>query len=136
MFRQIIVTLDGSTWAEAALPAACDLALRLGSPLLLLRVADPGIDPDVPGTTKRHHSEAERYVEQVAARLTADGVNAAGKVIDGYPAAAIAAEVQQYPDALLVAATHARSELGKLFHASVAEHLVRLCPAVLLIHAT
>jgi nucleotide-binding universal stress UspA family protein len=135
MFRHIIVTLDGSTWAEAALPPACDLAKQLGLPVILLRVADLGIDADVPGTTRRHHAEVESYIAQVVARLVADGFDATGKVVDGYPAAAIAAEAKKYPDALLVAATHARSEFGKLIHGSVAEQLVRLCPAVLLIHA-
>ena len=37
----ILVALDGSTWAEQALPYAAELAALLGHPLALLRVASP-----------------------------------------------------------------------------------------------
>lgn len=136
MFQQIIVTLDGSTRAEQALPHAVDLATRLRLPLLVLRAVDAGIDPDLAGPPRGRLRDAEHYVEDVAARLRGEGVDATGLAIAGEPAPAIAAEAARRQDALVVAATHARTELGKLIYGSVAEHLVRLCPAVLLIRET
>jgi nucleotide-binding universal stress UspA family protein len=68
----ILVPLDGSTLAEAALPKALELAEVSGARVLLLRAAHaqtlPGVDPTE--AQVKVVSEAEAYLAQVQKRLT------------------------------------------------------------------
>jgi len=47
MFRHIMILLDGSSRAEAALPVAARLARASGGQLTLLRVVTPAIELDM-----------------------------------------------------------------------------------------
>ena len=69
MFKHILVPLDGSTLAEAALPAAVSLAQTFKAPVTLLHV----IEQDAPDEIhcERHLTEAgeaEAYLKQIARR--------------------------------------------------------------------
>ena len=76
MFERIVIPLDGSAFAEAALRPACELAERFGSRLLLMRAVEPfGLPPISPrsatgatGAEKSNKSnesnESEEHVEQ------------------------------------------------------------------------
>jgi nucleotide-binding universal stress UspA family protein len=69
MFKSILVPLDGSQLAEAALPAAASLAEKLGSPVTLLHVVEKNAPASV--HSERHltrEDEAESYLAEVAAR--------------------------------------------------------------------
>jgi nucleotide-binding universal stress UspA family protein len=70
MFKHILVPLDGSTLAEAALPAAVSLARSFKAPVTLLHV----IEQDAPAEIHqdRHLTkagEAEAYLSEVAGRF-------------------------------------------------------------------
>jgi nucleotide-binding universal stress UspA family protein len=83
MFERIIVTLDGSASSEAALPAAEELASRLGSSLVLLHVIEARPPKAIHG--ERHLAtvaEAEAYLEPIVARLSAKGLRARAHVHD------------------------------------------------------
>ncbi len=124
--EKILVPLDGSTLAEAALWKAVELAG--GATLSLLRAAEahtiPGADPvDAQVSAVR---EAEEYLASVLRRLKERGVtNVETHVWYGPPAAAIveAADVQKVT--LIVMSTHGRSGLGRLILGSVAESVLR-----------
>jgi len=126
--EKILVPLDGSTLAEAALSAACGFAERDGSTISLLRAAEamtvPGADQvDAQVMAIR---EAEEYLAAVVRRLADKGVRRVEThVWYGPPAAAIveAATVQKAD--LIVMSTHGRSGLGRLVLGSVAESVVR-----------
>lgn len=84
MFERIIVALDGSPSSEAALPAAEELARRLGSSLVLLHVVEPRPPESIHG--ERHLAtvpEAEAYLAPIAARLAAEGLRASFHVHSG-----------------------------------------------------
>ncbi len=70
MFKRILVPLDGSQLAEAALPVAGYLGERLGATLVLFHVIERGGADTIHG---QHHlaaaSEARAYLAQVAAQL-------------------------------------------------------------------
>lgn len=126
--ESILVPLDGSPLAEAALPKA--VALLEGNPgatLVLLRAAEapslPGADPTNAQITAV--DEAAKYVEKLAADLRERGVNVKTSVWYGPPAPAIveAAEVGRVD--LIVMSTHGRSGLGRLILGSVAESVLR-----------
>ena len=133
-FRRILVPLDGTPDAEAAL---ADARMLAGSEceLLLLRVVVPVIAfGPVPGggvtlsggVLDDQRRDAERYVADLAARLGAEGHRARGTaVIDTSPAAAIleAAEEQQ-PDVIVMAGTR-RSGADRFLLGSVMDKVVR-----------
>lgn len=84
MFERIIVALDGSPSSEAALPAAEELARRLGSSLVLLHVVESRPPKAIHG--ERHIAtvaEAEAYLAPIAARLGAAGLGASFHVHEG-----------------------------------------------------
>lgn len=125
----VLVPLDGSPLAEAALPKA--LALLEGSPeatLVLLRAAEAptlsGVDPTEAQIAAV--DEASKYLEKVAGQLRARGIaNVKTSVWYGAPAPAIveAAEVGRVD--YIVMSTHGRSGLGRLILGSVAESVLR-----------
>ncbi|HET7874228.1 MAG TPA: universal stress protein, partial [Methylomirabilota bacterium] len=125
---RILVPLDGSTLAEAAIPKAVEMA-RMGlSGLLLVRAAEahtlPGADPtDAQVEVVR---EAEEYLKDVAERLARDGArNVETSVWYGPAASAIVDAARLRKADLIVMTTHGRSGLGRLILGSVAESVLR-----------
>jgi nucleotide-binding universal stress UspA family protein len=130
---RVLVPLDGSRLAEAALEAAAALAPPARLELLLLRVAAP---PD-PIFARPPASRTVAGRMRAAERLRP--LRAAGAVVTSEarpgrdPAAAIAAVARERSCHLIAMATHGRSGLGRLVFGSVAEQVVRHapCPALL-----
>jgi nucleotide-binding universal stress UspA family protein len=127
--KKIMVPLDGSRLAETALGSAADLAKdNPGATLTLLRATEagtlPGADPTEAQVTVVR--EAETYLEQVAARLRAEGVEGVKtSVWYGPPAPSIVEAARIAGTDLIVMSTHGRSGLGRLILGSVAESVVR-----------
>ncbi len=129
MFQRIIVTLDGSSSSEAALPAAEELARRLGSSLVLLHVIESRPPKAVHG---EHHiatsAEAEGYLAPIVARLTADGLQARSHVHDSGEresgdsrgvAASVAAHEAEFGNDLAVMAAHGKHGLTEALSGSL-----------------
>jgi nucleotide-binding universal stress UspA family protein len=124
----ILVPLDGSALAEAALPRALELAEVSGARVLLLRAAQAstllGADPTE--AQVKVVSEAEAYLAEVQQRLTGQGrVTVETSVWYGPAAYAIveAARIRRVDQ--IVMTTHGRSGLGRLLLGSVAESVLR-----------
>lgn len=124
---RILVPLDGSGLAEAAIPAA--VAAASGSAtLMLVRAAEartlPGTDPI--DAQIEAVQEAEAYLGPVKATLEKQGVGKIeANVWYGPPAVAIIEAAQLYKPDLIVMSTHGRSGLGRLIFGSVAESVLR-----------
>jgi nucleotide-binding universal stress UspA family protein len=128
-FDKILVPLDGSLLAEAALTKAVELIGKNGeATLILLRAAEattfPGVDPtDAQATVVR---EAEEYLQTVAARLRENGVpGVRTSVWYGAPAPAILEAARMTKPDLIMMGTHGRSGIGRLIVGSVAESVLR-----------
>jgi nucleotide-binding universal stress UspA family protein len=127
-FEKILVPLDGSPLAEAALARAAALAKRDDAALRLLRAVEAspllGIDP-----AQRQVEivrEAEEYLASVAARLGKDGVKKVETSVWYGPAASSIVEaVHLHKADLIVMSTHGRGGLGRLILGSVAESVLR-----------
>lgn len=146
MYRRIVVPLDGSDVAEAALPQAEGLAKLTGAPLLLLRVIDIsrldryggyGMAFDVTvydGLIEEERTSAGAYLEQVRQAVAGRGAQAETELREGPAAREILAATD---DGDLVAmASHGRGGLARWFMGSVAEDVVRRASVpVLLVHA-
>jgi nucleotide-binding universal stress UspA family protein len=125
--KMILVPLDGSRLAEAALEPALGFA-REGATLVLLRAAEAHgsafMDPNEAQVAVVR--EAEEYLAGVAARLRRSGVESVEtSVWYGPPAEAIADAAHFRKADLLVMSTHGRSGLGRLVLGSVAESVLR-----------
>ncbi len=126
--QKILVPLDGSALAEAALPKALEMAESSGAKLLLIRAAEahtlPGVDPTE--AQIKVVQEAEDYLGQVGDRLAALGQkNVETSVWYGPAAYAIVEAARLNKVDLIAMTTHGRSGLGRLIVGSVAESVLR-----------
>ncbi len=126
--KRILVPLDGSELAEAALTDAFDLAGRDGGVLVLMRAAEahtlPGSDPTMAQVDAV--AEAEKYLADLEAKLAKRGNrNVETHVWYGPPAASIIEAVGVYKADLIVMSTHGRSGVDRLIFGSVAESVLR-----------
>jgi nucleotide-binding universal stress UspA family protein len=126
---KILVPLDGSILAEAALAKAATFAKdQPGATLVLLRAAEaatlPGADPTEAQVEVVR--EAEEYLASIADRLKREGVTKVEtSVWYGKPASAIVEAAQFGKVDLIVMSTHGRSGVGRLILGSVAESVLR-----------
>jgi len=128
MYVKILVTLDGSELSEVALPYAEQLAVRLGSEILLLMITEPAEAQDY-----RHHqlylqkiiknmkSRTQKYREETGSNEIR--VNSLIRV--GYPAEEIVSYADKGDMELIVMATHGRSGISRWALGSVADKVVR-----------
>jgi len=124
----ILVPLDGSPLAAAALPTAVDLAKSFGARLLLLRAAEaPAIRRTDPSEAQVEVvREAEAYLDTVKRRLETEGVGDVETSVWYGPAASSIAEAAATRGvSLIVMSTHGRAGLGRLVLGSVAESVLR-----------
>ncbi len=145
MYKRILLPLDGSKLAEAALPHAARLAQQFDSELVLLRVVvSPyaivapdlvlaGTDPDL----RELSTHAAQYLEGVAGQLRAQGLRVRTEVCEGPVAEAILEHAAQLGVDLIVMSTHGRGGVLRWVYGSVAERVLQgsTCP-ILLIRST
>lgn len=148
MFKHLLVPLDGSTFAEAALPAVIEIASRFQSEITLLQVLQapyfftgtdgPGYVELLAEIREQTHDEAMKYLETQRTRLRQYGFRVHIKVIELEPvAAAILDEVAQSHADTIVMSTHGRGGLSRWVFGSVADKVLRSAAVpVLLIRAT
>jgi nucleotide-binding universal stress UspA family protein len=125
---KVLVPLDGSPVAEAALPVATELVKgNPGATVTLLRAAEaptmPGVDPVAPQVAAVR--EAEEYLEAVARRLTREGVKVKTSVWYGPPASSVVEAAEAGKVDLIVMNSHGRTGIGRLVLGSVAESVLR-----------
>jgi nucleotide-binding universal stress UspA family protein len=138
---KVLVPLDGSAFAEAALPPAINLAVALRGRVVLVRAtASPTywVLDDDGGRTPDPASEAaaaRRYLETAAVGYARDGVELSGYATDEAPAEAILGAARDYDAGAIAMATHGRSGLLRAALGSVAQEVLsRTTLPVLLVH--
>jgi nucleotide-binding universal stress UspA family protein len=128
--KELLVPLDGSALADAAMPHATHLARRLGAAVTLLRVHDPDLDSAI--------MRCERLgLEQRATSAGASGVSVTAEYRPGRPANVILACAKERHVSLIVCTTHgaggwAPRWLGGVSHAVIRE---ASCPVLALSEA-
>ena len=126
--HKILVPLDGSELAEAAIADALDVANRDSASLMLVRATEarvlPGVDPI--SAQIEVVNDAEQYLASVKADLEKRGFcNAETHVWYGPAAPAIIEAARVYKVDLIVMSTHGRTGFGRLVFGSVAESVLR-----------
>lgn len=142
MYRNIVVPLDGSPFAECALPPALSIARRAGAALQVVRAHVPPtsfqVSAEVPPqqTLETSIRESERaYLEGVVERITATApsVTVSSTMMDGPAADAIHNRAIAVPADLVVMATHGRGSFSRFWLGSVADALIRRLPTPILL---
>jgi len=133
MYRSILVPLDGSTFAEHALPTALALARRGNARLLLVTVSTPLSEAYVEGLyfstldlEKEQSARLQGYVEEVAKRVADLVAVPVVPLLRHGEVAPVLTELLQKGEAdLVVMATHARGAFGRFWLGSVSDELIR-----------
>ena len=149
MYKNILVTLDGSELAEAAVQHAETIAAGCQSPqVILMRVIEPVRIPygdTVPGLSlmqisqleKDERAAAEKSLNKTAARLTVAGIKTSVKIMNGLAAETIVDYVNQNNIDLVIMATHGRSGFSRWIWGSVADRILHgVCVPVLMVRVT
>ena len=134
--RNVLVPLDGSPFAESALPMAADIARRAAARLTLVTVHTPmlpahgaqGVPALDPGFDDEMRADIRAYLEMVRLRLAGEAPaipEVETVVLDG-PVPETLAEYAERADAgLLVLTTHGRGGMSRFWLGSVTDALVR-----------
>ena len=123
--RKILITLDGSSFAEAALRPAVELARRTGGELRLLTVHDPGwvfADREIDSVSR---SRARRYLTRTLEALEVSDLTASLEVREGDVVDQILAEATEWGADLIAMAAHGRGPFSRFWLGSVARQCVR-----------
>jgi nucleotide-binding universal stress UspA family protein len=139
MYRSLLVPLDGSPFAEQALPLALSLARREGAALQLVMVVNPlaaaylGVPYD-PGLEAVAGGRKLAYLDDTAQRVReVSAVPVSTAVLEGAVPAALCAYTANRDIDLVVMGTHGRGPLGRFWLGSVADELVRRLPVPVLL---
>ena len=126
-FRTLLVPLDGSPQAEAALPYATRLAACLQAELVLLRAALARTLPGVAPATAQVQvvSEAEDYLAALEARFRAAGISCRSVVPYGAAAESIVDNASLQAASLVVMSAHGHSGPSRWTHGGVADKVVQ-----------
>ena len=144
MLRSILVPLDGSEFAENAIPLALNIATRAGAHLELLRIHELYAlhdshacwTPYEPAEDAQFRTKEQAYLDSTVTRLQGvTSIPVASALIGGLVDQAIVGRVRTQLPNLVVMATHGRSPLSRLCGGSVAENLFLRGPSpILLVH--
>ncbi len=144
MFRSILVPLDGSIFAEHALPLAVSAARCCSATLRLLRVVPPLADyffmppqmndPLDKELRQLHRDDAQAYLESVVQRL-ANVVPVICDVLEEEEGVceSICADAVKTGADLIVLSSHGRGAVARFWLGSNADKLIRTAPVPLLL---
>lgn len=132
MFNKILVPLDGSLFAEQALPSAVALTRLNHGTLVLMRVAGhPNTQIFVEGTamfglpSDDSAAHCTAYLDQVAQTVREQEVEVQTHVVDGNIAHEILSEAAILKADAIVMTSHGRSGFGRWLMGSVADRVIQ-----------
>ena len=135
MFRTLLVPLDGTPFAEHALPLAVSVAHRCGAVVHLVRIHIPTLDLDnrplIDAEHERRESgEEQAYLEGVAGRLQARApdLKVVARLVDGAEhdslAAALVRHAEEVHADLFLLSGHCRTGVSRWLFGNVADDLL------------
>ncbi len=133
----LLLALDGTAGAEAALPITMELASACGAHIETVRVVptagtlsgdEAAVARLVPAATdaalNAEASQSATYLVDVLARLSSKGATASPQILRGEPVQMLTEAAQKSDASIIVVATHGRSGLGALWIGSVGAGLM------------
>jgi nucleotide-binding universal stress UspA family protein len=127
--QRILVPVDGSRLAEAALPAACSLAQTLGARLLLLHVLERDAPAEIHGEPHlRDAAAAHQYLYELASRLHGEAFDIELHVHEpgvDEVATSVCHHANEHDADLIVMCAHGRTNLRERLIGRTAARIVR-----------
>ena len=135
MFHSILVPLDGSQFAEAAIPIAESIARRSGATLDIVRSHEP-FEPERPADYWRphydayedavHQSREKEYLDTTLHTLReTSSICVKSALVSGAVVSGLLKRARSVAADLIVMATHGRGPVGRFVLGSVAGQLLR-----------
>lgn len=131
--KTVLVPLDQSAVAAAAVPYAAAVAKAMGSSLLLFSVVQTRFEGPIlrrleadEQLNQRRQAAAEAYLVSMAASLREPGLGVATRAVMGEPVEQILAAAEDESAGMVAMATHGRSGVERWFIGSVADKVMRL----------
>jgi nucleotide-binding universal stress UspA family protein len=138
---RVVVPLDGSDLAAEVLGPARDLAVTLGSELLLLAVVEPIVLypyrhlEAIGDVAELQEAQARQYLDKVATELRAtDAPAVSTRIVRGDAAAEICSVAREVGAGAIAMATHGRSGMARLLLGSVATRMLHQSSVPVLIY--
>lgn len=133
MYRTLLVPLDGSSFAEHALPCALAIARRSPAKIRLASVVTPLAEAYVEGLyfstvdlEKQLVLNQQAYLDRVRSRLLQHAqIDVTAEVLHGEVGATLNRLIDQGGSDLVVMATHGRGTMGRFWLGSVADEMLR-----------
>lgn len=130
MQKRILVPLDGSALADRIVEQVKRLLVRKDHEVVLLSVVEPEADL---AAREEKLQDARDHAEGIRDALVDRGAVASVRVTTGDPVEEIIAAAEKLQPELVAMATHGRSGLTRFVRGSVAEQVIRGCPAPVLV---
>ena len=128
MQRHVMVPLDGSKFAETALPTALRLTESPGSSIELVMVQEVGPVFAVEAWEAAYPEAAGSYLDELTASLEAGDRRIETSVLVGSPVAELENRARDGDADFVVMSTHGRGPVSRIWLGSVANELVRHAP--------
>lgn len=134
MFRRILVPVDGSTFAERALPFALQLAAGDGTEIELALVhvsytpvtGDVALRDSIRDWEEHHRQKEAEYLTGLGEQVSAvDGRGVRTVLLDGDIVSGLEREARERDADLVVMTTHGRAGMERAWLGSVADALIR-----------
>lgn len=140
MYKRILVALENSRSDECLIPHVTEFAQKFGAELLLVHVADGWVARNFEQLKLRESEEMQddrRYLEKVAKKLRADGIEVETHLALGDPPTEILKAASQEKCDLIAMTTHGHRLIGDLlFGSTIHEVRHRANVPVLLVRAS
>lgn len=140
---RILVPLDGSALSEEALASALEIARQTKATILLLHALFAPVNEgmrllfdsqeEVDEMLEQWRSDGQAYLEEVAERVRAKGIDVRILLAEGMPDEVIENEVAREHVDMIVMCTHGRTGLRRWVYGSVANKVLHAvdCPLLL-----
>ena len=129
MFKTIVLAMDGSEHAEAAVPVVADLARQYGARVVIAHVDERIVAKGGAPSIRADEDEIQAELRRRAEELSSEGVEASAEfatVALGGPAGAIVEIADRVGGDLIVAGTRGLSAVAGLVVGSVTHRLLHI----------
>ena len=138
MFDPILVPLDGSPFAESAVPQAAAISQAFNAKIMLLHILDRGrVDPSTQVfdllNWQIKKMEAKLYLERMSDRLQKSSLQTEAIVLEGPVAESITKFAQSQDMKLVILSSHGQSGLRKWGISSITNKIIFSAPTSVLI---
>jgi len=126
MYRQILIPLDGSAFAETALPLALEISRRTGANVHVVTVLEPVTSFAYEGWEGAAVEWSNKYLDDVLTRIKGQaGGKVTQGVLSGHTIEMLQGECEAHGVDVVVMASHGRGTMSRLWLGSVADGFVR-----------